>query len=82
MIVGSNSAETGKCTYTNVDLYKLQPNPGGGGTVLVFGHGFALEAAIGFHAFAPLEASMRVTNTMPLECSTSCRLTLQTPSQH
>jgi hypothetical protein len=32
------------------------------GTVRVFGQKIALEDAIAFHAFAPLEASIRATN--------------------
>ena len=39
------------------------------GTVRVFRQKFTLEDAIEFHAFAPLEASMRVTNGIPLGCS-------------
>jgi hypothetical protein len=36
------------------------------GTVLVFRQKFTLEDAIEFHAFAPLEASKRVTNSIHL----------------
>jgi hypothetical protein len=36
------------------------------GAVHVFGQKFTLGDAIGFHAFAPLEASRRVTNGIPL----------------
>jgi hypothetical protein len=39
------------------------------GTVLFFRQKFTLEDAIEFHAFAPLEASRRVTNGIPLGCS-------------
>jgi hypothetical protein len=38
------------------------------GTVRVFRLKFTLEDAIEFHAFAPLEASRRVTNGIPLGC--------------
>jgi hypothetical protein len=37
---------------------------------------FTLEDAIELHAFAPLEASMRVTNAIHLGCSLSYRLAL------
>jgi hypothetical protein len=36
------------------------------GTVLVFRQKFALEDTIGSHACSPLQASMRVTNSIPL----------------
>jgi hypothetical protein len=38
---------------------------------------FILEDAIELHPFAPLEASRRVTNSIPLGCSLSYRFTLQ-----
>jgi hypothetical protein len=45
-------------------------------TVRVFGQKFTLEDAIEFHAFAPLEASRRVTNDIPLGCPLSYQFTL------
>jgi hypothetical protein len=47
----------------------LQLHASGWSAVRVFGQNFPLEDAIEFHAFAPLEASMRVTNGIPLGCS-------------
>jgi hypothetical protein len=38
-------------------------------TVRIFRQKSTLEDAIEFHALAPLEASMRVTNDIPLGCS-------------
>jgi hypothetical protein len=45
-------------------------------------HNFALEDAVEFHAFAPLEASMRVNNGIPREFSLSYRLAMYIASKH
>jgi hypothetical protein len=44
------------------------------GMVLGFEQDFSLEDAIGSHAFPPLEANMRVTNSIPLGSPLSYRL--------
>jgi hypothetical protein len=46
------------------------------GPVRVFRQKFTLEDTIGSHAFAPLEANMRVTNGIPLGSSLSYQLML------